>query len=227
MLKRWEDLPDFMRIPQVRPYWESLGAKKGQLFVKRVFDVAAAGMLLCILLIPMLVIAFMIKADSRGPVFYRHERVTAYGRRFRIHKFRTMVKDAERFGDTVTAADDARITRMGKKLRRYKLDELPQLIDVLRGDMTFVGTRPEAVKYVEAYRPEYYATLLLPAGITSEASIRFRNEEKLLSRSEDVDKAYLTRILPEKMKLNLASIRSFSLLKEFVTLLKTVFLVLR
>ncbi|MBR6271255.1 MAG: sugar transferase, partial [Lachnospiraceae bacterium] len=133
----------------------------------------------------------------------------------------------ENLGDTVTAADDARITRMGKKLRRYKLDELPQLIDVLRGDMTFVGTRPEAVKYVEAYRPEYYATLLLPAGITSEASIRFRNEEKLLSRSEDVDKAYLTRILPEKMKLNLASIRSFSLLKEFVTLLKTVFLVLR
>ncbi|MBQ9387557.1 MAG: sugar transferase [Lachnospiraceae bacterium] len=227
MLKRWEDLPDFMRIPQVRPYWESLSEKKGRLLVKRVFDIVIAGMLLCILLIPMLVIAFMIKADSRGPVFYRHERVTAYGRRFRIHKFRTMIKDAENLGDTVTAADDARITPMGKKLRRYKLDELPQLIDVLRGDMTFVGTRPEAVKYVEAYRPGYYATLLLPAGITSEASIRFRNEEKLLSRSEDVDKAYLTRILPEKMKLNLASIRSFSLLKEFVTLLKTMFLVLR
>lgn len=226
MLRRWEELPDFMRTDEVRPYWESLHQKRGQLIVKRVFDVAAASMLLVLLTPPMAVIAVLIKRDSEGPVFYRQERVTSYGKHFKIHKFRTMVSNAEKLGTAVTVGNDSRITKMGAKLRSHRLDELPQLLDVLRGDMSFVGTRPEAVRYVEQYRPEYFATLLLPAGITSEASIRYKDEEKLLSAAEDVDRTYLEKVLPDKMKWNLESIRTFSLPRELMTMVRTVFAVI-
>lgn len=222
MLKKWEDLPEFMRIPEVRPYWESLNKKRGQLFVKRVFDLLTAIVLLILLAIPMLVIAVLIKRDSEGPFFYRQERVTVYGRHFRIHKFRTMNCNAEKQGTALTVGNDSRITRIGAKLRRYRLDELPQLLDVLAGDMSFVGTRPEAVKYVEQYQPAYYATLLLPAGITSEASIRFKDEERLLNEADDVEKVYLEQILPEKMKWNLEDIMNFSLVTQLRIMLRTV-----
>ena len=206
MLKRWDDLPDFMRVDEVKPYWEILNRRRGQLFIKRIFDLLVAIILLVILAIPMGVIAILIKKDSEGPVFYRQERVTIYGRRFRIHKFRTMVSNADKLGTTVTVANDSRITKVGSKLRGYRLDELPQVIDVLQGTMSFVGTRPEAVKYVERYKSEYNATLLMLAGITSEASIRYKDEEKLLNATVDVDNVYVEKVLPEKMKWNLESI---------------------
>lgn len=226
MLRKWEDLPDFMRIPEVRPYWEALNKKRGQLLLKRGFDFVVALILFALLAVPMTIIAIMIKGDSDGPVFYRQERVTTYGKHFRIHKFRTMVNNADKIGTAVTVGNDARITRIGSKLRRLRLDELPQVIDVLQGNMSFVGTRPEAVKYVEQYKPEYYATLLMPAGITSECSIRYKDEDKLLSIAYDVDRTYLEQVLPAKMALNLESVRSFRLIREIITMARTIAAVL-
>ena len=226
MLRRWEELPKFMRIPEVRPYWESLNKKRGQLALKRAFDVTVALILLIILAVPMAVIAVWIKIDSPGTVFYRQERVTAYGKKFRIHKFRTMVTDADKIGSSVTVGNDIRITRAGANLRRLRLDEIPQVIDVLQGTMSFVGTRPEVVKYVKNYKPEYYATLLLPAGITSEASIRYKDEDRLLNSAENVDKVYVEQVLPEKMKWNLESVKRFRFLREVFTMFRTVVAVL-
>lgn len=221
MLRKWDDLPDFMRVDEVRPYWEILNNKRGQRVLKRIFDFTAASVLTVILAIPMSVIAVLIKQDSQGPVFYRQERVTTYGRHFRIHKFRTMVSNADKIGTAVTVGNDSRITKVGAKLRGCRLDELPQLFDVLTGNMSFVGTRPEAVKYVEQYRPEYYATLLMPAGITSEASIRYKDEDKLLNAADDVDKIYIEKVLPEKMRWNLQSLRQFSFLRDAGIMLYT------
>lgn len=226
MMKKWEDLPDYMRVPEVRPYYDILKKKQFSLLIKRIFDFVAALILLMILAIPMAVIAVLIKLDSKGTVFYRQERVTIYGKHFHIHKFRTMVSNADKTGTTVTVGNDSRITRSGKTLRHMKLDELSQVFDVLAGTMSFVGTRPEAVKYVEQYSPEFRATLLMPAGITSEASIRYKNEGKLLDTADDVDKVYVEKILPEKMKWNLQSIRRFSLAGEIGTMFRTVFAVL-
>ena len=226
MLRKWDKLPEFMQVPEVRPYWEILYAKRFQLFLKRVFDLVLALVLVVILAIPMLIIALLIKTDSKGPVFYRQERVTTYGKHFRIHKFRTMVADAEKLGTVVTVGNDSRITGVGRRLRHLRLDELPQVFDVIAGDMSFVGTRPEAVKYVEQYRPEYYATLLMPAGITSEASIRYKDEEKLLDAADSVDEVYMQQVLPAKMVWNLESIRRFRFLREILTMLRTVLAVL-
>ena len=217
MMKKWEELPEFMKIPEVRPYWETLNKKKGQLLLKRISDILIALFLLIILAIPMIIIALMIKIDSPGPVFYRQERVTAFGKHFRIHKFRTMVNNADKIGSAVTISGDARITRVGLRLRHLRLDEVPQLFDILEGTMSFVGTRPEAVKYVDLYEPEFYATLLLPAGITSEASIRYKDEDRLLKDADNVDNVYLKTVLPAKMKWNLESV---------LTMFRTVFAVL-
>ena len=215
-----------MRVDEVRPYWEILNKRRGELVLKRCFDLVVALILLVILAIPMGIIAVLIKKDSDGPVFYRQERVTTYGRHFRIHKFRTMVSNADKIGTAVTVGNDSRITKIGAKLRGHRLDELPQVLDVISGDMSFVGTRPEAVKYVERYKPEYNATLLMPAGITSEASIRYKDEDKLLNAADDVDNVYVEKVLPEKMKWNLESIRRFRFLQEILTMFRTVFAVL-
>ena len=226
MLKKWEDLPDFMRLDEVRPYWEILYKKRGQLVLKRIFDLVAAIILLILLAIPMVIIAICVKIDSKGPVFYRQERETKYGRHFRIHKFRTMVSNAEKIGTAVTTGNDSRITNIGSKLRKLRLDEFPQLFDVISGNMSFVGTRPEAVKYVEQYKPEYNATLLMPAGITSEASIRYKDEDKLLDAATNVDETYLNEVLPNKMIWNLESIKRFSFFGEIATMFRTVFAIL-
>ena len=226
VLREWEDIPQFMRCDEVREYYDILAKKKVQLKLKRSFDVVVAYILLLLLLIPMIIISVMIKLDSKGPVFYRQERITAYGKKFRIHKFRTMVNNADQIGSAVTTGDDARITRVGKKLRNLRLDELPQLIDVIAGDMSFVGTRPEATKYVKKYTKEMRATLLLPAGITSEASIRYKDEAELMDVAEDVDKVYIEEVLPGKMKYNLMSIRKFSFIGDILTMFRTVFAVL-
>ena len=226
MLRQWEALPDFMRIPEVKPYYDILKKKQFSILLKRIFDFITALLLLLLLAIPMAIIAIWIKLDSEGTVFYRQERVTTYGKRFRIHKFRTMVNNADKIGTTVTVSGDARITKVGQKLRGLRLDELPQVFDVLEGNMSFVGTRPEAVKYVERYQPEFNATLLMPAGITSEASIRYKDEASLLDAAGDIDKVYVEQVLPAKMKWNLASIRKFSLSKDIVTMFRTVLAVM-
>lgn len=227
MLKKWDALPDFMKNDAVRIYYDSLQKKKVSIFLKRVMDLIGGLILLIILAIPMAIIAVMIKLDSEGPVFYRQERVTTYGKHFKIHKFRTMVSNADKIGSAVTVGNDSRITKVGAKLRGCRLDELPQVFDLLSGNMSFVGTRPEAVKYVKEYKPEYYATLLLPAGITSEASIRYKDEAKLLDGAIDVDKVYLEEVLPGKMKYNLESIRKYSFLYDIKTMIKTVIAVIR
>lgn len=227
MLRKWENLDEWMRQPEVKEYYDLLSKKKVSLFFKRVFDLLIAVILFIILLIPMILIAIYIKTDSKGPVFYRQRRVTQYGKEFRIHKFRTMVVNAEQIGTAVTVGEDPRITKAGHFLRKTRLDELPQLIDVLEGTMSFVGTRPEAVKYVEQYTPEMRATLLLPAGITSEASILYKDEAELLENAEDPDRTYVGEILPAKMKYNLNSIRNFSLLSDLKTMFATVGAVLK
>lgn len=226
MLRRWEELPDFMKTPEVRPYWERLYKKRWQLALKRAFDLTVAIIVLIITVIPMAVIAVAIKLDSKGPVFYRQERVTTYGKKFRIHKFRTMVSNADKIGTAVTVSGDSRITSVGKKLRDLRLDELPQVFDVISGDMSFVGTRPEVTKYVKKYKPEFYATLLMPAGITSESSIRYKDEYSLLSAADDVDKVYIEKVLPAKMVWNLESVRRFRFLREILTMFRTVAAVL-
>ena len=226
MLRKWEDLPDFMRNEEVRPYYEVLQKKKVSLALKRAVDLVGGIILLVVLSIPTAIIAVLIKLDSEGPVFYRQERVTTYGKRFRIHKFRTMVSNADKIGAAVTVGNDSRITKVGAKLRGCRLDELPQVFDLISGNMSFVGTRPEAVKYVEKYKPEYMATLLLPAGITSEASIRYKDEAELLDAADDVDRVYVEVVLPGKMKHNLESLKSFSFFGEIATMFRTVFAVL-
>lgn len=226
ILRRWEDLPEVMKIPEVRPYYEALEKKRFQLLLKRVFDFVCAAILLVILCVPMLVIALLIKIDTKGPVFYRQERVTSFGKQFRIHKFRTMVDNAECLGTAVTVKNDGRVTRIGKKIRRCRLDELPQLLDVIAGNMSFVGTRPEAVRYVEQYKPEYLATLLLPAGITSEASIRYKDEDRLLASTDSVDRIYVEKVLPGKMRWNLEAIKSFCIIKDIQTMIWTVLAVM-
>lgn len=212
MLKKWETLPEYMQNDEVRFYYDSLQKKKVSMFLKRVMDLVGGLILLILLAIPMIIISIMIKLDSEGPVFYRQERVTTYGKHFKIHKFRTMVSNADKIGSTVTVGNDSRITKVGAKLRGCRLDELPQVLDLISGNMSFVGTRPEAVKYVEQYKPKYMATLLLPAGITSEASIRYKDEAELLDAASDVDKTYIEEVLPGKMKYNLDSIKNFSFL---------------
>lgn len=226
MLKKWETLPDYMQNDEVRGYYETLQKKKVSMFLKRVMDLVGGLILLILLAIPMIIISIMIKLDSEGPVFYRQERVTTYGKLFKIHKFRTMVSNADKIGSTVTVGNDSRITKVGAKLRGCRLDELPQVLDLISCNMSFVGTRPEAVKYVEQYKPEYMATLLLPAGITSEASIRYKDEAELLDAASDVDKTYIEEVLPGKMKYNLDSIKNFSFFGDIATMFRTVLAVL-
>lgn len=227
MLKNWNELPEYMRTDEVRPYYDLLQRKKISLFSKRVFDIVVS-LIMIILCSPiLLIISILIVKDSKGGVFYRQERVTQYGRVFRIFKFRTMVQNADQIGTQVTVSNDSRITKIGSKLRDCRLDELPQLFNIFLGDMTFVGTRPESVHYVKSYTNEMYATLLLPAGVTSEASIEYKDEADLLDQADDVDSVYINEVLPEKMKYNLNSIKEFSFFKEIATMFKTVFAVLR
>lgn len=226
MLKNWNELPEYMRTDEVRPYYDLLQRKKLSLFFKRVFDIVVS-LIMIILCSPiLLIISILIVKDSKGGVFYRQERVTQYGRVFRIFKFRTMVQNADQIGTQVTVSNDSRITKIGSKLRNCRLDELPQLFNIFLGDMTFVGTRPESVHYVKSYTDEMYATLLLPAGVTSEASIEYKDEAALLDQADDVDSVYINEVLPEKMKYNLNSIKEFSFFKEIATMFRTVFAVL-
>ena len=167
LLKPWGQLPREFRTEAVRPYYEALCRKKAQLIIKRMFDLILSCVLIVLLSPVMLILAVAIKLDSPGTVMFRQVRVTQYGKEFRIFKFRTMVQNAQQLGTQVTVKGDSRITRMGHLLRKCRLDELPQLFNILLGEMSFVGTRPEVPKYVSRYTPEMMATLLLPAGVTS------------------------------------------------------------
>ena len=212
-----------MQIDEVRPYWERLRKKNFSLFWKRVFDITVSGLVLLLILPFFLIIAIAIKIDSRGPVFYRQERVTQYGKHFRIFKFRSMVTGADKKGSLVTTNNDARVTRVGKFIRKCKIDEMSQLIDIFRGTMTFIGTRPEVPKYVDQYKPEYRATLLLPAGVSSTASIIFKNENEMLDKADNADKTYLDEILPIKMKYNLVDIKKYGYWRDIKICFMTVF----
>lgn len=220
-MRRWQELPPRLQTEAVRPYYDALRSRGTSRVVKRLLDWVGALLLLILLSPVFLVLAILVKADSRGPVFYCQTRVTRYDRDFKIIKFRTMVQNAERLGAAVTRDRDPRVTRIGRFLRRVRLDELPQLINVLKGEMSFVGTRPEVRRYVDAYTPEMYATLLMPAGITSEASLMYKDEAELLKRAEDVDRVYTAEILPQKMAFNLNALKHFSLGSDLRTALKT------
>ena len=226
-VRKWEELPEKMRTREVRRYYNIIVRHSGWFKVKRVMDIGVSLVLLAILLIPMGIIALMIKTDSQGPVFFRQERVTQYGKIFKIYKFRTMVDNASQLGSQVTVNNDARITRVGKLLRKYRLDEFPQLFNILAGDMTLVGTRPEVIKYVKEYSGEMYATLLLPAGLTSRTSIAYKDEDKLLKDAKDADKVYVDEILPVKMKYNLESLRRFGVREDMTVMWNTFVSVLK
>lgn len=227
MLREWNQLPEYMQTDAVRPYYDQLKKKEFSLFLKRIFDIVVSLVLIVLLSPLLLVLSILIVLDSEGGVFYRQERVTQYGRKFRIFKFRTMVADADKIGTQVTVSNDSRITRVGSVIRKYRLDEIPQLFNILLGDMSLVGTRPESTHYVKHYAPEMFATLLLPAGVTSEASIKYKDEAELLNKADDVDKVYIEKVLPGKMEYNLESISNFSFIKDIGTMFKTVVAVIR
>lgn len=227
LVKKWEKLPQNMQCDAVRPYYEKLRKKNFSLFWKRVFDIFVSSLMLILLSLLFIILAIAIKIDSRGPVFFRQVRVTQYGKTFRIFKFRTMVNDADKIGSQVTVSHDARITRVGRFIRKCRLDEVSQLIDVWRGTMSFVGTRPEVPKYVERYSDEMFATLLLPAGVTSLASIKFKDEDELLKDAENVDDVYVNEVLPKKMEYNLQSLEKYGFWKDIGTMFKTVGAILK
>lgn len=224
LLRKWDDLPDFMKNEEVRKYYDIISQKRGKLILKRIFDICVSFVLIIFLSPILLIISIWIKIDSKGPVFYRQERVTQYGRVFKIFKFRTMIVNADKIGSLVTQKNDSRITKVGEKIRKYRIDEIPQLFNIFVGDMTFVGTRPEVKKYVEQYTKEMYATLLLPAGVTSLASIKFKDEDEIISRYKErsIDEVYMNEVLPLKMEYNLESLTSFYFIKEIGVMFNTV-----
>lgn len=225
--KEWSLVPEELHNKIVKEYFEKLNTKRSRLYVKRFWDIVLAGVLLVVLTPIFLLIALWVKLDSEGPVFYRQKRITSLGREFRIYKFRTMVEHADIMGSLVTVDNDKRITKAGGVLRKYRLDEIPQLLNIIKGEMTFVGTRPEVQKYVNQYTDEMKATLLLPAGVTSLASINYKDEDRLLSIADNVDRTYVAEILPEKMRYNLAYLDDFSNIGDFKLMLKTVVAVLK
>lgn len=226
-MKRWNELPKAMQNEKVRYYYDVLQKREKELKAKRLFDIICSSAMIIILSPVLIVLSVMIKLDSKGPVLFKQVRVTTYGRKFKIWKFRTMVDHADKLGTQVTTKGDTRITRMGHLLRKVRLDELPQLFNVLKGDMTFVGTRPEVPKYVAHYTEEMMATFLLPAGVTSRTSIEYKDEDKLLENAEDADEVYIKEVLPAKMVYNLREIEKFSFLRDLCTMIKTVVAVIK
>lgn len=222
VLKKWDDLPSNMKNASVKEYYDILYEKRFSLFAKRAFDIVVAILTFVVLSPIFIILSIAIKIDSKGPIMFRQVRITQYGKQFKIFKFRTMVNNAEKIGAQVTTKNDSRVTKVGRFIRKCRLDEIPQLFNIISGDMSFVGTRPEVIKYVERYTDEMMATLLLPAGVTSEASIHYKDEERILTVAEDADRTYVEAVLPEKMKYNLKNIEKFSFLGEIVTMVRTV-----
>lgn len=224
VLKKWNNLPSYMQNDEVKKYYDILSKKRGQLILKRVFDIVLSSILILVLSPVLLVVSIWIKLDSKGPVFYRQERVTQYGKIFKIFKFRTMIVNADKIGSLVTTSNDSRITKVGKKIRKSRLDEIPQLFNVFVGEMTFVGTRPEVKKYVDQYTDEMYATLLLPAGVTSQASIEFKDEDKIINKynNRSINDVYINEVMPSKMKYNLDALSTFNFIKDLGVMINTI-----
>lgn len=225
MLCKWEDLPENLKTDAVKPYYDRLNTHRIQLYIKRIVDILVSVFGIAFLSPLFLITAIIIKLDSPGPVFYKQKRITQYGKTFEIFKFRSMANHAST-GANLTIKNDSRITKAGKIIRKFKIDELCQLINVLSGSMTLVGTRPEVPEYVEEYTEEMMATLLLPAGITSKASIVFKDESELLENAHNHRDMYLNTILPQKMKYNLEGIAKFGITNEAKLLFMTFFAVL-
>lgn len=221
-MKKFSKLPEQFQCEEVKSYYDILSKKTGSLLLKRVMDVIFSLGLLVFLILPIIIISIIVKCTSKGPIFYKQIRVTTYGKHFKILKFRTMVENADKIGSLVTTDNDERVTKIGRFLRKYRLDELPQIFNVLSGNMSIVGTRPEVPKYVDKYDKEYYATLLIPAGITSLASIMYKDEEKLLNAADDVDEVYINKILPDKMEYNLSYTKNFGFRSDIKLMFKTV-----
>lgn len=227
MLHKWNDMPEFLKNEEVKQYYDILSCKKISLFSKRAVDVFFS-LLLLLLLSPILItLAVIVKLTSKGPIFYKQERVTSYGQTFKIIKFRSMVVNADKMGSLITVKGDKRLTKIGRFLRKTRLDETPQLINILLGQMSFVGARPEVPHYVQNYSNEMYATLLMPAGVTSLASIKFKDEEKLLNTSDEIDTIYINEILPQKMKYNLEYIKRFNVFYDIKLMIQTVLEVIK
>ncbi len=222
-MRSFEKLPEYMQNDAVKRYYDIVHKKVVSRVLKRLFDIILSIIIIIILLIPMVIISCIVGLGSKGGVIFKQKRVTAYGKTFYILKFRTMISGADKKGSQVTAANDSRITPQGRVLRKLRLDELPQIFNVLKGDMSIVGTRPEVPKYVEKYTPEMYATLLLPAGITSPASIKFKNEQELLKNSSSIDADYVEKVLPEKMKYNLEYTERFNIFYDLKVIIATFF----
>lgn len=227
IITKWDNLPDNMQNEEVKKYYDIIKGKKGSLILKRLFDVLASLILLIILSPLFIIFSIMIKLDSKGPIMFKQNRVTENGRIFKIFKFRTMVENADKNGSQVTVKNDDRVTKIGKFLRKFRLDEIPQLINILIGDMSFVGTRPEVPKYVELYTDEMKATLLMKAGVTSLASIKFKDEEKLLQMDGNIDKIYIENILPQKMQYNLEYLKRFNFFYDIKLMFMTLFAVVK
>ena len=204
-----------------------LEKRKLQLALKRLMDIVISGAALFVLWPVLLLAAAAIKIDDPGPVFYRQVRVGRNGKEFRIFKFRTMVVDADRKGLQITVGRDSRITRVGAFLRKTKLDELAQLINVFVGEMSFVGPRPEVPKYVNMYTPYQRQVLLVRPGITDYASIAYRNENDMLEGAEDPERMYIDVIMPDKIELNMKYLREISPVADIRLILSTIIAVIK
>lgn len=215
-----------MQTEEVKKYYDILNSKKGYLIAKRIFDFTLS-LVMSVVLLPFIVlVGIMIKIDSPGKIFFLQKRVTTNGKVFKIFKLRTMKENSEKLSG-VTVDNDPRITKLGKYLRKFRIDEIPQIFNILTGDLSFVGARPESVKYVKEYSPEMYATLLMPAGVTSPASILFKDEAELLKGAQNPDETYVKDILPKKMAYNLQYIENCSLLYDIKVMFKTVIAVIK
>lgn len=223
-MRKFEHLPERFKNDAVREYYDILSAKKTTLLLKNVFDFTIALVLFIVLLPIFIILALTVKLTSKGEIIFKQKRVGLYGKPFYVLKFRTMATDAEAKGKQITVGErDPRITSVGHFLRKFRLDEFPQLINVIKGEMSFVGARPEVPYYVDFYTDEMMATLLTRPGITGTASIFFKDEAKMLEIEPDAEKCYINHILPEKMRMNLDYLKNISVWYDIKLMFQTVF----
>lgn len=222
-VKQFEKLPTAFQKSEIKPYFDYLQTRRGSLIAKRVIDIFVAILVLTVLSPIMLLSALLIKITTKGPLFYLQERVGLYGKPFHIYKFRTMVVNADKIGAQITVGErDPRITRVGRILRTTRIDEFPQMLNVLKGDMTIIGTRPEVPRYVKEYSDEMMASLLMQPGASGVASIAYRYENEMLKDKEDPEQYYIQTILPDKMRINLDYLKKFSIWQDLWLMLRTV-----
>lgn len=220
-MRSWNKISLPINNDAVKPIYDILKRRRLYRFIKRTFDLFASLFLLVLLFLPSLIIGIIIVCDSRGGMFFNQTRVGRYGKSFKIIKFRTMRKDSEG-NQHITHKNDNRITKVGKILRRTHLDEFPQLLNVIAGQMSFIGTRPEVQQFVDQYHDEWYATLLMRPGITSTASYSCDGEAGVLEEG-NADEIYLNKVLPTKMAMNIEDIKKMSIARDIKILFKTVF----